>query len=68
MITYKKLTKLASRFITKATVLKYGFNLSPMYRRTSAKVVYISEDFLKIKIKLPFSYKNKKTSEDALVI
>ena len=58
MITYKKLTKIASRFISKATVLKYGFNLSPMYRRTSAKVVYVSEDFLKIKIKLPFSYKN----------
>ena len=29
-----------------------------MYRRTSAKVTYISEDFSKIKIKLPFSYKN----------
>ena len=58
MITYKKLTKIASRFISKSIVLKYGFNLSPMYRRTSAKVVYISEDFLKIQIKLPFSYKN----------
>ena len=58
MITYKKLTKIASKFINKSLVLKYGFNLSPMYRRTSAKVVYISEDFLKIQIKLPFSYKN----------
>ena len=37
---------------------KTGFNLSPMYRRTSAKVVFISDDFLKIKIQLPFSYKN----------
>jgi hypothetical protein len=58
MITYKKLAKLASRFISKSTVLKYGFNLSPMYRRTSAKVIYISEDFLNIQIKLPFGYKN----------
>jgi hypothetical protein len=58
MITYKKLAELASRFISKSKVLKYGFNLSPMYRRTSAKVVYISEDFLTIQIKLPFSYKN----------
>jgi len=58
MITYKKLAKLAPRFISKSTVLKYGFNLSPMYRRTSAKVIYISKDFLKIQIKLPFSYKN----------
>ena len=58
MITYKKLTKIASKFINKSLVLKYGFNLSPMYRRTTAKVVYISQDFLKIQIKLPFSYKN----------
>ena len=58
MITYKKLTKIASKFINKSLVLKYGFNLSPMFRRTSAKVIYISEDFLKIQIKLPFSYKN----------
>ena len=29
-----------------------------MYRRTSAKVTYISEDFSKIKIKLSYSYKN----------
>ena len=58
MITYQKFAKLASRFMSKSTVMKYGFNLSPMYRRTSAKVTYISKDFLKIKIKLPYSYKN----------
>ena len=58
MITYKKIAELAARFISKPKVLKFGFNLSPMYRRTSAKVIYISEDFLKIQIKLPFSYKN----------
>ena len=58
MITYQKLAKLASRFMSKSTVMKYGFNLSPMYRRTSAKVTYISKDFLTIKIKLPYSYKN----------
>ena len=29
-----------------------------MYRRTSAKVTYISEDFSKIQIKLPYSYNN----------
>ena len=58
MITYQKLAKIASKFISKSKVMKYGFNLSPMYRRTSAKVLYISEDFSKIKIKLPYSYKN----------
>ena len=58
MITYQKLAKLASKFMSKSTLMKLGFNLSPMYRRTSAKVTYISKDFLKIAIKLPFSYKN----------
>jgi hypothetical protein len=58
MITYQKLAKIASKFTTKSKVMKYGLNLSPMYRRTSAKVVNISDDFLKIEIKLPFSYKN----------
>ena len=58
MLSYKKITELVSKFIGKSKVLKYGMNLSPMYRRTTAKVIYISEDFKKIKIKLPFSYKN----------
>ena len=58
MISYQKLAKLASRFISKSKVMRYGINLSPMYRRTSAKVTYISKDFLKITIKLPYSYKN----------
>ena len=58
MITYKKITELSSIFFRKSKVLKYGFNLSPMYRRTTAKVIYISEDFHQIKIKLHFSYKN----------
>jgi hypothetical protein len=58
MITYQTLAKFASRFMSKSTVMKIGFNLSPMYRRTSAKVIFISDDFSNIKIKLPFSYKN----------
>ena len=58
MFSYKKITDLVSKFIGKSKVLKYGMNLSPMYRRTTAKVIYISEDFKEIKIKLPYSYKN----------
>ena len=58
MFSYKKITDLVSKFIRKSQVLKYGMNLSPMYRRTTAKVIYISEDFKEIKIKLPYSYKN----------
>ena len=58
MFSYKKITEFFSKFIGKSKVLKYGMNLSPMYRRTTAKVIFISEDFMEIKIKLPFSYKN----------
>lgn len=42
-----------------ATIFKYGFNLSPMYRRTTARVVRISDDLKDVTIKVPISYKNK---------
>ena len=40
-------------------MFKYGFNLSPMYRRTTARVTDVSSDLLNIQIRLPLSYKNK---------
>jgi len=40
-------------------VLKYGFNFSPMYSRSTGKVIDVSKDLTKIRIKLPISYKNK---------
>lgn len=59
MSFYQKLTEVGSKFIKKHKLLKYGFNLSPMYRRSTAKIILVSEDLLKIKVKLPISYKNK---------
>ena len=58
MSVYKKSIALGTTLFGRSNAFKYGLNLSPMYRRTSAKVLYISEDFSKIKIKLPYSYKN----------
>ena len=55
---YKKIAEVCSKFFSQSKVLKFEFNLSPMHRRTTAKVIYIFEDFKEIKIKLPFSYKN----------
>ena len=46
-------------FIKKSTLMKYGFNLSPMYRCSTAYVTDVSDDLLTIKIKLPISYKNR---------
>lgn len=43
----------------KHKLFKYGFNLSPMYRRTTSRIIEVSEDLLHIRIKLPISYKNR---------
>lgn len=43
----------------KATLFKYGFNYSPMYRRTTARIQEVSSDLMNISIKLPINYKNR---------
>jgi acyl-coenzyme A thioesterase PaaI-like protein len=58
MSFYIKAATIGSRFIAKHKLLKYGFNLSPMYRRSTARVTEVSVDLMSIKIKLPISYKN----------
>ena len=58
MSFYTKVAALGSKFISKHKLLKYGFNLSPMYRRSTARVTEVSADLMSIKIKLPISYKN----------
>ena len=59
MSIYKKIVEIGSKYIGKDKLLKYGFNLSPMYRRSTAKIISISKDLLYVQIKLPISYKNK---------
>ena len=39
--------------------LRLQFNLYPVYRRTGAKITYISEDYLEVKVKIPFNQKTK---------
>lgn len=56
---YRTATNFLKKFMSTATIFKYGFNLSPMYRRTTARVVEISDDLKRVKIKVPISYKNK---------
>ncbi|MDY0780417.1 DUF4442 domain-containing protein [Tenacibaculum sp. IB213877] len=56
---YKTLSKLAEKIFNKSQIFKYGFNLSPMYRRSTGKVISVSNDLLTVKIKIPISYKNK---------
>ncbi|WP_299609546.1 DUF4442 domain-containing protein [uncultured Aquimarina sp.] len=59
MSLYKKVATIGGRFFKLKTLFKYGFNYSPMYRRSTARVIEVSEDLLEVKIKLPISYKNR---------
>ncbi|MEB3802273.1 DUF4442 domain-containing protein [Flavobacterium columnare] len=56
---YQQLSKFARKFIKPSVFLKYGFNLSPMYKRSTARITHISEDLKNIHIKIPHTYKNK---------
>ncbi|TYA74066.1 DUF4442 domain-containing protein [Seonamhaeicola marinus] len=56
---YQKLTKLLKRFFSDAQIYKYGFNWSSMYRRSTGKVIEVSEDLHFVKIKIPISFKNR---------
>ena len=56
---YAQLSKFLHRFIDKDKIFRYGFNVSPMYRRSTGKVYYVSKDLLTVKIKIPLSIKNR---------
>jgi len=56
---YKSGTKLLKKYFKVSTIYKYGFNWSPMYRRTKAKIVDVSDDLLYIKIRLKLNWKNR---------
>ncbi len=59
MSFYQDFVRIGSKYIGKSTLFKFGFNLSPMYRRSTGRIVSVSSDLLKVQIKLPLSYKNK---------
>ncbi len=53
------MSKILSKFFKQHTIFKYGFNISPMYRRSTGRIIEVSEDLLKARVKIPISYKNK---------
>ena len=59
MSIYQKIIAVANLIIGRNNAFKYGFNISPMYRRSTAQILSISQDMLSVAIKLPISYKNK---------
>ncbi|MDO5969162.1 DUF4442 domain-containing protein [Flavivirga aquimarina] len=56
---YKTLSKIFKVFLTDAQIYKYGFNWSPMYRRSTGKIIEVSEDLMYVKIKIPLSFRNQ---------
>ncbi|PCH99519.1 MAG: DUF4442 domain-containing protein [Flavobacteriaceae bacterium] len=56
---YQKATAFLLRFMTQATLFKWGFNISPMYRHTKAKILYVSEDLQEVNIKIPLAFGNR---------
>ncbi len=56
---YQKISNIAEKFFTKAQIFKYGFNFSPMYRRSTGKIYDVSDDLLSVSIKIPRSWRNK---------
>ena len=56
---YKSGTEFLKRFFKTSTIYKYGFNWSPMYRRTTAKLIEVSDDLSYVKIRLKLNWKNR---------
>lgn len=44
--------------MSKASIYKYGFNLSPMYRRSTGRIYKVSDDLLSVKVHIKLNYKN----------
>ena len=56
---YKIAFEFLKRFFSEAALYKYGFNLSPMYRRSVGKIKSVSKDLHEVAIKIPLNYKNR---------
>ncbi|OUR98109.1 DUF4442 domain-containing protein [Flavobacteriales bacterium 33_180_T64] len=56
---YKVVTEFLNRFFKPSTIYKYGFNWSPMYRRTTARLIEVSEDLHKVVITMKPNWKNR---------
>lgn len=59
MSIYQKIAEIGTRYLGKDFLFKHGFNISPMYRRSTGRVVFVTKDLMKVQVKVPISYKNK---------
>lgn len=56
---YAIISNFLRKYVKPSTIFKYGFNISPMYRRSTGRIMTVSEDLLQAKVKIPITYKNK---------
>ena len=56
---YKIAFNFLKKYFSEAALFKYGFNLSPMYRRSVGKLVFVSKDLHQVQVQIPLNYKNK---------
>ncbi|MFV0530583.1 MAG: DUF4442 domain-containing protein [Flavobacteriales bacterium] len=56
---YQKVVPVLKKILTQAQVYKHLFNLSPLYRNTTGRIIIVSEDLHYIKIKIPLNYQNR---------
>lgn len=56
---YQTFVKIGKKFFSEETIFKTGFNISPMYRRSTGRITEVSKGLLKVKIRIPLSYKNR---------
>jgi acyl-coenzyme A thioesterase PaaI-like protein len=56
---YQQVSKVLSKFFLPHQIFRYGFNLSPMYRRSGGRVKAVSPDMHVVKIEIPLNYKNR---------
>ena len=56
---YATISNFLLKYCKKPFILKYGFNISPMYRRSTGRIQEVSDDLLSATVKIPLSYKNR---------
>lgn len=56
---YASISKILKNFIKPNLLFQYGFNFAPMYRRSTGRLHYVSEDLLEVKVRIPISWKNR---------
>ena len=56
---YAVISNFLKKYVKGSTIFKYGFNYSPMYKRSTGRITFVSDDLLQAKVKIPITYKNK---------